>query len=64
VKQPFLGVPSGPGFNVENPDGVYTGAAQKHSLYDRAIVEPVIPGDFDVCVDIRPVNDAGRLHGK
>lgn len=47
---PFLGVPGG-AFTVENPDGVFDASGQ-HSLYDKQLVEPTIPGDFDSCRDV------------
>lgn len=48
MKEPFLGVPQG-SVRVENPDGVYLGAPDKHNLYDTKppINIPVIPGDYD-----------------
>lgn len=49
-KIPF-GVPQG-GVRVENPDGVYLGRPDRHSLYDMPVREPVIPGDYDVCKDV------------
>lgn len=47
--KPFLGVPQG-NVRVENPDGVYR-TPSDHSLYDREICEPVIPGDYDLTMD-------------
>lgn len=60
---PFFGVPPG-SVRVENPDGVYQGSYMKHSLYDNPLSEPIIPGDYDQCLDVHPTNDAGRLHGR
>lgn len=43
----FLGVPQG-GVKVENPDGVYRGSPNDHSLYNPGpLPQPTIPGDFD-----------------
>lgn len=49
---PFLGVPEG-SVRVENPDGVYRGSPDDHSLYDaKSLPQPTIPGDFDNTRDI------------
>lgn len=49
--RPFLGVPGG-AVRVENPDGVFTGSDMSHSLYDRDICVPVIPGDVEYARDV------------
>lgn len=58
--RPFLGVPGGAYPVVENPDGVFQGgAANLHSLYDRPVCLPIIPGDFDLAAE-PPMYDTGR----
>lgn len=47
TSKPMFGVPQG-SVRVENPDGVYLGGPDNHSLYDRTVVLPIVPGDFDV----------------
>jgi hypothetical protein len=52
---PFLGVPAG-SVKVENPDGVFL-APNRHSLYDAALVQPQIPGDYDLCAEVGSASD-------
>ena len=61
MKNGMFDVPKG-SMCVENPDGVFD-TQMRHSLYDKPIVDPVIPGDWDNTNPLRQTNDAGRLHG-
>ena len=50
---PFLGVPEG-AVCVENPDGVYHGGREYHSLYNGPLNYPLIPGDYDYAKEVGP----------